>query len=80
MDLERIIEKYVDGQVLSPEESRFLTLALDADKEEVARFRVSKAEKLFIMLEAKKTGLSMSEYLRKITVKRVAEIGDRKPG
>lgn len=80
MDLEQIVEKYLEGRYLSPQEHRFLALALDADKDEVARFRVSKAEKLLIKCEADKAGLSMSEYLRKITVKRFSIGSDQGPG
>ncbi|MCD4674319.1 MAG: hypothetical protein K8R77_16780 [Anaerolineaceae bacterium] len=70
MNLEFVIQKYVDGQDLTSGERRFLMLAMNADKVEVARFRISKAEKLLIKCEAEQEGLSFSEHLRNLTVKR----------
>lgn len=69
VDLEKIIRKYVTGQELTPEEHRFLVLALQADKDEVVRFRVSQAERLLILIEAEQAGLNISEYLRRLTIK-----------
>lgn len=69
MDLEKIIQKYVTGQELTPEERRYLVLALQADKDEVVRFRVSQAEKLLILIAAEQAGLSMSEFLRQLTIR-----------
>ena len=72
MDLESIVQRFVDGEELSVRERKFLFLSLTADKTETARFRVSKAEKLLLMQEARRYGFNLSEYLRNLTIKQMA--------
>ena len=72
MDLETIVQRFVDGEELSVGERKFLLLSLAADKEETARFRVSKAEKLLLVQEAKRSGFNLSEYLRNLTIRKIA--------
>jgi len=72
MDLEILVEKFVDGEKLSRSERKFLLLSLNTEKTEVARFRVSKAEKMLLRREAQRNGLSLSDYLRNLTVRQTA--------
>jgi Mobilization protein NikA len=68
MDLESIIQRFVDGEKLSVGERKFLLLSLTAGKEEMTRFRVSKAEKMLLVYEAKRSGATLSDYLRNLTI------------
>ena len=72
MDLETIIQKFVDGEELSIGERKYLLLSLASDKTETARFRVSKAEKLLLVQEARRAGFNLSEYLRNLTIRKIA--------
>jgi len=70
MDLETIVRKFVDGEELSVAERKYLLLSLTSDKTETVRFRVSKAEKLLLVQEARRSGYNLSEYLRNLTIKK----------
>ena len=71
MNLESVVQKYVDGQALTPGERKILILSLNTEKTNVARFRVSEAEKLLLQKAAAQAGLNLSEYLRGVTVGKV---------
>jgi hypothetical protein len=71
MELEGIIQRFIDGEDLSVGELKVLKLSLSAGKEERVHFRVSNAEKMFLMRKAKQAGLSLSEYLRILTIKQM---------
>jgi hypothetical protein len=71
MDLETVVQKFVDGEELSISERKYLLLSLTSDKSETVRFRVSKAEKLLLVQEARRSGFNLSEYLRSLTIKQL---------
>ena len=69
MNVENIIQRFVDGGELTLGERKFLLLSLTASKTEIARFRVSKAEKQLLVYKAEHAGISLSEYLRNLTIR-----------
>ena len=68
MNLEDIVQKFIEEQSLTPGERKFLILSLTTEKTDMARFRVSEAEKLLLKKAAARDGLNLSEYLRSLTI------------
>jgi len=68
MNLEDIVQKFIEEQSLTPGERKFLILSLTTEKTDMARFRVSEAEKMLLKKAAARSGLNLSEYLRSVTI------------
>ena len=68
MNLEDIVQKFIEGQSLTLRERKFLILSLTTEKTDMARFRVSEAEKMLLKKAAARSGLNLSEYLRSVTI------------
>jgi len=68
MNLEDIVQKFIEGQSLTLRERKFLILSLTTEKTDMARFRVSEAEKMLLKKAAARSGLNLSEYLRSLTI------------